>query len=159
MIYFWLKLIHIISSTLLFGTGLGSAFYLYRAHLSKDNRAIAFAARNVVIADWLFTTPSVIIQPITGVWLMYVMNYSWDTPWILIAIGLFVLTGLCWLPVVWLQIKIHQLAKQALVTGESLVENPTYKRYINIWFGLGWPAFIAVIIIFYLMVFKPNYLS
>lgn len=155
MLYFWLKLIHIVSSTLLFGTGLGSAFYLYRAHLSKDNKAIAFAARNVVIADWMFTTPAVIIQPITGVWLMYIMNYSWDTPWILIAIALFLFTGLCWLPVVWLQIKIHQLAEQSLKTGDFLCENPIYKRYIKIWFALGWPAFCAVIVIFYLMVFKP----
>ncbi|HXH54257.1 MAG TPA: DUF2269 domain-containing protein [Gammaproteobacteria bacterium] len=150
-------MIHIISATLIFGTGLGSAFYLYRAHLSKDNRAIAFAARNVVIADWMFTTPAVIIQPITGVWLMYVMSYTWQTPWILIALGLFVLVGVCWLPVVWIQIKIRQLAEQSLQTGDLLCENPIYKRYIKIWFALGWPAFSAVIVIFYLMVFKPNY--
>jgi uncharacterized membrane protein len=76
---------------------------------------------------------------------------------ILIALGLFVFTGVCWLPVVWLQIKMHELAKQSLKTGDLLCENPIYKRYIKIWFSLGWPAFSAVIVIFYLMVFKPNY--
>lgn len=107
MIYLWLKYIHIISATLIFGAGLGSAFYMFRAHLSKDEKAIAFAAKNVVIADWAFTTPAIIIQPLTGFGLMYVMGYPILTPWILLSLGLFVLAGICWIPVVWLQIKIH----------------------------------------------------
>jgi uncharacterized membrane protein len=156
MLYFWLKLIHILSATILFGTGLGSAFYMFRAHLSSDDRAIAFASRNVVIADWIFTTPAVIIQPITGFALMYVMGYPIVTPWILWSLGLFILTGVCWIPVVWLQIQIHRFAKESISTGISLYKNQTYLRYMRYWFLLGWPAFIAVIIIFYLMVFKPQ---
>jgi uncharacterized membrane protein len=156
MIYFWLKLIHILSATLIFGTGLGSAFYMYRAHLSQDNRAIAFASKNVVIADWLFTTPAIIVQPITGIWLMQIMQYPWTTKWLIVAMVLYLLTGACWLPVVWLQIKIHAFAKESLITGNSLYQNKKYLQYMKYWFFLGWPAFIAVMIIFYLMVFKPN---
>jgi len=157
MAYYWLKLIHIMSATVIFGTGLGSAFYMYRAHLSADDRAIFFAARNIVIADWIFTTPAVIIQPVTGILLVVVMGYPWTTGWIVLALGLFFLMGACWLPVVWLQIQIKNLAKISLETGISLYDNPKYMRYMKIWFILGWPAFIAVIIIFYLMVFKPSY--
>ncbi len=75
MLYFWLKLVHILSATLIFGTGLGSAFYMYRAHLSKNDEAIAFASKNVVLADWLFTTPAVFIQPITGVLLIQLDSF------------------------------------------------------------------------------------
>ena len=156
MFYFWLKYIHILSATLLFGTGLGSAFYMYRAHMSKNNDAIAFASKNVVLADWLFTTPTVIIQPVTGIWLMHVMGYPWSTEWIVLALGLFIFMGACWLPVVWLQIQIYGFAKEALITGKPLYQNPKYVRYMKCWFFLGWPAFIAAIIIFYLMVFKPT---
>lgn len=156
MLYFWLKFIHILSATLIFGTGLGSAFYMYRAHMSRNNEAIAFASRNVVLADWLFTTPTVVIQPITGIWLMQIMGYSWSTEWILLAMGLFILMGACWLPVVWLQIQIYRFAKEALDTKVSLYQNSEYMRYMRYWFCLGWPAFIATIIIFYLMVFKPS---
>jgi len=156
MSYLLLKLLHIFSATVLFGTGLGSAFYLYRAHVSRDDRAIAFAAKNVVLADWLFTTPAVIIQPLTGVWLMRVMQYPWTTEWLLLAIAFFLLVGACWLPVVWLQIQISSLADKSLKGGLPLYENPLYRRYMKMWFFLGWPAFILVIGIFYLMVFKPR---
>jgi len=152
MSYFSLKLIHIISSTLLFGTGLGSAFYFWRSNQSGNYQAMSFAARNVVIADWVFTTPAVIVQPITGIMLMQVLSLPFSTSWIVFSLGLYVLTGLCWLPVVWLQIKMHQQLEAALLKNEKLPV--LYYRYYRIWFFLGWPAFISVILIFYLMVFK-----
>ena len=152
MYYFSLKLIHILSSTLLFGTGLGSAFYFWRANLSGNYQAMCFASRNVVIADWFFTTPAVIIQPISGFLLMQVLGISFTTTWISLAIGLYVLTGLCWLPVVWLQIKMHRQLENAIENNEKLP--PSYYRHYRQWFCLGWPAFISVLLIFYLMVFK-----
>lgn len=152
MNYLLLKLIHIISSTLLFGTGLGSAFYFWRANQSQDLRAMYFAARNVVIADWAFTTPTVFIQPITGFWLLYILRLPMTTDWVSLAIGLFILAGVCWLPVVWLQIKMRDMLKIALDNEQLLPK--LYRTYYRIWFFLGWPAFIAIIIIFYLMVFK-----
>lgn len=153
MIYAWLKLIHIISSTILFGTGLGSAFYLYCADRSKNIHAIAFAARKVVLADFIFTTPAVVIQPLTGFMMADQMHYAVTANWIIVSLLLYALTGLCWLPVVWLQIRIRDMAEHALQVQNDLPQ--LYYRYIKYWFWLGWPAFISVLIIFYLMVFKP----
>lgn len=152
--YLWLKTIHIISSTLLFGTGLGSAFYLFRANLSKNVHAIAFATRNVVFADWAFTTPSVIVQPLTGLGMIYRVHFSLSDFWLASSLILYVLIGACWLPVVWLQIKMRIMAEQAAATNTALPA--LYHRYFRIWFWLGWPAFIGVIVIFQLMVFKPS---
>jgi uncharacterized membrane protein len=154
MLYLWLKTIHIISATILFGTGLGSAFYLWRANSSNNIHAIAFAARNVVIADWLFTTPAVIIQPLTGFWLTALMHYSLSSTWVMLSLFLYMLTGACWIPVVWLQIQMRNMATTAIQQNTTLPQR--YYHYHRLWFYLGWPAFIAVLCIFYLMVLKPS---
>jgi uncharacterized membrane protein len=151
--YQFLLWVHILSSTLLFGTGLGTAFHGWMAHCSGDVRAIAVASRNVVIADWLFTTPAVIIQPLTGGLLAWQAGIPFTTGWLALAIGLYFLTGACWLPVVWLQMRMHHLAAAAVRNSSELPL--LYFRYARWWFILGWPAFLAVIAIFYLMVFKP----
>ncbi|WP_133127400.1 DUF2269 family protein [Legionella nagasakiensis] len=154
MLYLILKYIHIISSTLIFGTGLGSAFYMWRANQSKQLPTMQFAAKNVVIADWVFTTPAVIIQPISGFGLMHILHYPITSRWIIWSLALYVLAGACWIPVVWLQIKMHQLLKMTTCL-ESAWPSKRYYTYERLWFYLGWPAFIAVLIIFYLMIFKP----
>ncbi len=154
MEYFWLKLIHIISSTILFGTGIGSAFYLFAANRHKEVAGIYFACRQVVIADWLFTTPAVIIQLATGLRLAHLMQYPITSGWIAYSLTLFFFVGTCWLPVVWLQIKMRDFAKQALTEGKDLPT--TYWQIDRWWILLGSLAFPAMIIIFYLMVFKPN---
>ncbi|ABC33571.1 predicted integral membrane protein [Hahella chejuensis KCTC 2396] len=149
------KLIHILSSTLLFGTGLGTAFYMWRADCSGDVRVIAVVARNVVLADWLFTTPAVIIQPLTGFLMLHWLNIPYSTPWIWMSLALFILVGLCWLPVVWLQIQVARGAETALREGTGF--NYPHRAYMRIWYALGWPAFFAVIGIFYLMVTKQGW--
>jgi|SRR3954454_5549164 uncharacterized membrane protein len=154
MLYEWLLWVHILSSTLLFGTGLGTAFHGWMSHRSGDIRAIVVASRNVVIADWLFTAPAVVVQPATGAWMAWQAGIPVTTGWLALALGLYVLTGACWLPVVWLQIRMHQLARNALRGAEPLP--PLYYRYATLWFILGWPAFFAVVATFYLMVFKPD---
>ena len=153
MLYFTLKTIHIFSATLLFGTGIGSAYYMLRAYLSNDVHAIAVTTRHVVAADWLFTTTSGIVQPITGVWIALHMGWPLTHKWILISIILYLLAGACWLPVVWLQYQIRDMAKEAVTNNTPLP--PLYYRYMRIWFWLGWPAFISLVIVFFLMVFKP----
>ena len=153
MPYQFLLWLHILSSTLLFGTGLGTAFHGWMAHRSGDVRAIAVASRNVVLADWLFTTPAVIVQPLTGRLLAWQAGIPFTTGWLALAVGLYILTGACWLPVVWLQIRMHQLAADAVRRGTEL--QPLYFCYARWWFILGWPAFLAVTAIFYLMVFQP----
>src|SRR5688572_15515049 len=132
MAYLLLKLIHIISSTILFGTGLGSAFYLWRAHKQTDLQARYFAVRNVVIADWAFTTPAVIIQPLTGFLLMYVLSIGITTHWIVLTLLLYIFTGACWIPVVWLQIQMKKLLEEALLNKSALPSR--YTRYYNYWF-------------------------
>ena len=151
--YFHLKLAHIVASTLLFGTGLGTAFFGLMAHRSGDVRAIAVTWRHVAWADWLFTTPAVIVQPLTGILLAHRMGLPLTTPWLAASLVLFVVTGLCWLPVVWIQLRLRDLAQAADASGSALPER--YYRLFRIWFALGWPAFIAVMGIFALMVMKP----
>lgn len=153
-LYLWLKMIHVLSSTLLFGTGLGSAFYLLRAHLTHNASAIAFATRNVVFADWAFTTPSVIIQPLTGFAMAYMVGFPLTSIWISVSLALYLVIGICWLPVVWLQIQMRDMAELAVQNNTVLSDR--YHRYFRLWFWLGWPAFISTVIIFQLMVFKPS---
>ena len=148
----WIKLAHILGAVILFGTGLGTAFHMWFAHLRGNPATIAVVARNVVLADWVFTTPAVILQPITGAWLAIEGGYSWSDRWLVSAVALYLIAGACWVPVVCLQLRMYQLARQALVSGEPLPE--AYRRYSRWWFRLGWPAFLSLIVVFYLMVFK-----
>ena len=150
-----IKLLHILSAILLFGTGLGTAFHGMASNLSRDVRAIAVANRNVVLADWLFTTPTVIVQPITGIWLVLAEGWPLSTHWIVLSLALYALAGACWLPVVWLQLQMRRIADAAVANGAELP--PLYRRYFRIWFALGWPAFAAMIGIVALMVFKPEF--
>lgn len=148
MDYLTLKLIHILSSTILFGTGLGTAFYMWRAQLSGDLFTFRIVAKNVVLADWIFTTPTVIIQPVTGIAMMHLAGFDWQQPWLFWSICLYVLVGCCWLPVVFIQIKVSKLLQ---------VDQPDYsriKRLMLCWYSLGFPAFLGVVGIFYLMVNK-----
>lgn len=152
MSYLALKYLHILSMVLLFGTGLGSAFYKWMADRSRNLQHIAITNRNVVLADWIFTTPTVIFQPVSGVWLAYLAGIPLSTDWISISLGLYVLAGICWVPVVWLQIRMSKLADEALENKSSL--NEDYWRYARLWFWLGVPAFISMVLVVFLMVFK-----
>ena len=151
--YMPLKLLHILSSTVLFGTGLGTAFAMWRAHLGGDPRVIAATCRNVVMADWVFTTPAVIVQPATGLAMIVILGYPLEAPWLLATYALYVLVGACWLPVVGLQLRMKELAMIAVARGEPLPA--AYHRCFALWFALGWPAFLGVVAIFALMVWKP----
>jgi uncharacterized membrane protein len=154
MDYLTLKWLHILSSVLLVGTGFGSAFYLFFAN-RVDNVAVrAEVARLVVRADWWFTTPAIIFQPLSGLWLMHLAGWSWSTPWIAGSIALFLFAGACWLPVVWLQIRMEKLARQSASGGTALPSG--YERRARLWEWLGYPAFTAMLAVFYLMVTKPG---
>ncbi|HKO87354.1 MAG TPA: DUF2269 domain-containing protein [Burkholderiales bacterium] len=154
MEYLFVKWLHVLSSTLLFGTGLGSAFYMFFTNRTRNVQAIASVSRRVVIADWLFTTPTAIIQPATGFYLVYLAGFPFDG-WVLWSTALYVFAGACWLPVVWIQIKMARIAGEAAQRKSE--ELPlSYWRWHRIWTGLGIPAFLAFIGIFYLMVFKPS---
>ena len=153
MEYLVVKWLHVLSSTVLFGTGLGSAFYMFFTNRTGEVRAIAIVARRVVIADWLFTTPTAIVQPLTGFWLLHLSGMPWTSGWIVWSLVLYAIAGGCWLPVVWIQIRMAEMAERAASAGEALPSR--FWRYHRVWTALGWPAFVAFIAIFFLMVVKP----
>jgi uncharacterized membrane protein len=152
-LYLAIKWLHIVSSTVLFGMGAGIAFFFLRAQRSGDPRIIAAVAEDVVFADAVFTATAVVLQPTTGVALALLTGYPLTQPWLVVSLLLYGLIGCCWLPVVWLQIQMRRLAREAVKTGSPLPLD--YRRYYQWWFLLGWPAFTGVLIIFYLMVAKP----
>lgn len=153
MTYEIIKIVHIIGASVLFGTGLGIAFFMFMAYRSKNVEALAITGSHVVFADFIFTTVAVIVQPISGGVLVTLQGYSWSDLWVWLSLGLYVFIGLCWLPVVWLQMRMRDMARQSAQSGQSL--DPRYHRYFRMWFILGWPAFLAVIGIFALMVIRP----
>lgn len=152
MDYALIKTLHILSMVLLFGTGLGSAFYKWMADRSGELAHIAVTNRHVVLADWWFTTPSVIFQPLSGLWMIHRLGLPLSTPWVALSLALYVLAGACWLPVVGLQIRMRDLAANALACRGELP--PAYWRMARAWFWLGVPAFCAMLLVVALMVFK-----
>jgi len=154
MIYLWVKWLHIVSSTILFGTGIGIAFFKWYADRREDPPTQAAILRIVVLADWCFTAPAVITQLVTGLWLAQMTGLPLDSGWLFWALILYGIAGACWLPVLWLQLRMRSLAERAALTHEAIPA--TYHRYRKIWFALGVPAFLALLAVFYLMVFKPS---
>ncbi|HEY0963492.1 MAG TPA: DUF2269 domain-containing protein [Pseudomonadales bacterium] len=152
--YLLYKLIHILSSVALVGVGAGSAFYMYFTMRTRNVEAIANVSRLVVIADWCFTTPAILVQPLTGYLLMKTLGFTFATNWIQWTLALYVLAGACWLPVVWLQIRLRDMAADASARRTALP--PLFWRYAKYWELLGYPAFVAMAVIYWLMVFKPS---
>jgi len=152
MTYTTIKTVHLLSMVLLFGTGLGSAFYKWMADRTGDVVLIAGTNRHVVLADWLFTTPTVILQPISGLALAGMLGLPITTPWIAASLSLYLLAGACWLPVVWLQIRMRRLAAAAAAERSPLPD--AYWRLARWWFWLGVLAFSAMVLVVTLMVAK-----
>ena len=153
-LYLAIKLAHILGAAILFGTGLGIAFFMVMAHRTHDAKLIAHTAGVVVTADWLFTATAVILQPVTGLALAHLAGYSLTESWIIASAFLYVVTGAFWLPVVWMQMRLRRLAWAAAAASTGLPED--YDRLFRIWFAFGFPAFAAVIAIFALMLWKPR---
>ena len=151
--YLIIKTLHILSSVLLVGTGFGSAFYLFFTNRTGLVPAIAAVARLVVRADWWFTTPAVVFQPLSGFWLLHIAGWPLTTPWVMWAMGLYALAGVCWLPVVWLQVRMEHMARRA--AAESAALPGLYWQYAKWWERLGYPAFVAMVVVYFLMVLKP----
>ncbi len=153
-LYTLLKVAHVIGAAVLLGTGAGIAFFMLMAHRARDPALIAHTAGIVVIADTVFTASAVVLQPVTGAALAHLAGYPLWSGWIAWSLVLYVVTGLCWLPVVWIQLRLRDLAREAVATGTPLPAR--YFRLFGVWFVLGFPAFSAVIGIVWLMVAKPE---
>jgi uncharacterized membrane protein len=152
--YHVLKFLHVIGATVLLGTGAGIAFFMLMAHRTGDTRLVAGVARIVVIADYVFTATAVVAQPITGLLLARSVGYDLTEGWIVASIALYLLTGAFWLPVVWMQARMRTLSREAAASGAPLPGE--YHRLFRLWFAFGFPAFAAVLIIFWLMITRPE---
>lgn len=155
MSYLALKYLHVIGAAVLLGTGAGIAFFMLTAHLTGSATTIAAVARIVVIADFVFTATAVIVQPVTGVLLAWSVGASLWEGWILLSIALYILTGAFWLPVVWMQMRMRDLAVAADRAGLPLPAR--YHTLFWTWFAFGFPAFGAVLAIFWLMIARPDF--
>ena len=153
MDYFILKFVHVIGAAVLLGTGSGIAFFMLVAHRSGDVAFIARTASVVVLADYLFTASAVVLQPITGFLLAYVLGIELTQGWVAASIALYIVAGAFWLPVVWIQSQMRDLAREAAATGAPLPER--YHRLFRVWFAFGFPGFGAVLLIVWLMIAKP----
>ena len=152
-LYLLVKWANVLSSTILFGFGTGTAWCMWNAHLTRDPATIAAVGRMVVRADWIFTGTSGIVQPLSGLWLAHLAGWPPNAPWLVLAMALYALAFICWTPVVWLQIRAQRLAQQAYERKEPL--GTDYVRIMRLWFLLGWPAFLALTATFWLMIAKP----
>lgn len=153
-IYLLLKYVHVIGAVVLLGTGAGIAFFMLAAHRSGNVATIAGVAGIVVIADFLFTASAVLVQPISGMLLAWVAGRSLWEGWIVASILLYIVTGAFWLPVVRMQMRMRDLVAAALREAKPLP--PEYHRLFRLWFAFGFPAFGAVLVIFWLMIAKPQ---
>ena len=153
-LYGWVKWMHIVSATLLLGAGVGTAFQLYAAHRARQSAALAVVTRNTVRADWLFTAPATVAQPVTGLALIHLGGFDAQASWLIASWGLYAGAIACWARVVWLQ---HRVAKLAEDAHRTRTEPPVaYQRAMREWVGLGWPAYTALVTTLGLMVMKPT---
>jgi uncharacterized membrane protein len=150
-----LKLLHVVGAAVILGTGAGIAFFMVMADRSGDTRTVAHVAGTVVVADFVFTASAVLLQPVTGLLLARESGYPLDQGWILVSVALYLLVGACWLPVVWIQIRLRRIARKAAAEGTPLP--PRYRRLYRLWFCLGFPAFAGVVAIIWLMLAKPDF--
>jgi uncharacterized membrane protein len=153
--YLLVKTLHIISATVVFGTGIGIASFMFFGHFGSDTAARAFAARMTVRADFLFTLPAVIVQPLSGAWLIFHGGFAWNDYWLVLTYALYLLAGACWLPVLAIQMRMKAML-EAKAQGAAFGE-AAYGRLFRWWFVLGWPAFSGVAAMFWLMVAKPTW--
>lgn len=153
--FHFLKWLHVIGAAVLLGTGAGIAFFMLMAHHTKDARTIAAVARIVVVADFIFTLSAVIVQPVTGVLLALVAGYSLFSGWIVVSLGLYLLTGAFWAPVVFMQMRMRDLAAASAMRGDPLPDE--YHQLYRRWFACGFPAFFSVLAIFWLMIARPAF--
>ncbi len=152
MDYLIVKWIHVVSSTIVFGTGVGSAWYFFVAARGRDPRIVAFVAHALVIADTLFTATTMVLQPLSGAWLVHRAGLPWSTRWLAASLVLFAAAAACWLWVVVLQLRMRRIARDAVAAGTALPAE--FVHCFHQWVGLGFVGLFCFLAIFYLMVTK-----
>ena len=151
--YLLLKTVHILSSTILFGTGIGIAFFFLMGMRSGDPAAAYFAARTTAIADMIFTLTAGVVQPLSGFALVHMTGADPFARWLVATYAIYLVALVCWLPVVRLQLQIRDTYRAKL--DGAAIDEALLARRIRTWFVLGWPAFVGLVGVFWLMVAKP----
>ena len=154
-LYFIVKYLHVLGAIVILGTGTGIAFFMLMAHRSGDLAFIARTAATAVIADMLFTLTAVILQPVSGGVLMALSASTFAERWLLTSLGLYVVAGLFWIPVIFMQIEMRNLARAALTQQQPLA--PRYFALFRRWFVFGIPGFGSVMVTLWLMIAKPQF--
>ena len=147
-----LKVIHVLGAVLFLGTGLGSAYYKYRATATRNVHVVAWVDQEIVRADWIMTVPSGVIVPVTGLLMVYLYGISIFESWVFLGISGYLLAGITWLPAAKLQIVMRTISAECLAKNEPLPES--YFTAQKRWFLLGFPSFSATLIAVWAMVFK-----
>lgn len=155
MAYLVLKFLHVVGATVILGTGSGIAFFMLMAHLSRDAAFVARTAAIVVLADFLFTATAIVVQPVTGYLLVHESGSSLSQSWLIASFALYAVAGIFWLPVVWMQMRMRDLAAAAALAGKELPA--AYHRLFRLWFLFGFPGFGSVLLIVWLMIAKPSF--
>ncbi len=155
MWYDLLRFAHVIGACVLLGTGAGIAFFMVMSNRSQAPALIAHVAGIVILADTVFTATAAVFQPVTGALLAHEIGWPIWEGWVFVSICLYVFVGVFWLPVVRIQIRLRRLALQAFEAGSALPE--AYHRLYRIWFACGFPAFLAVLAIVWLMLTRPEF--
>jgi uncharacterized membrane protein len=153
--YFIVKYLHVLGAITILGTGTGIAFFMLLAHRSGDPAFIARTAATVVIADMLFTASAVVLQPITGGVLMALSATALAERWLATSLGLYIVAGLFWIPVIFMQIEMRDLARRAAARTTPLPAR--YFMLFRRWFMFGIPGFGSVMVILWLMIAKPSF--
>jgi uncharacterized membrane protein len=151
--YLFLKYLHVVGAAVILGTGAGIAFFMLMAHRSRDPAFVARTAAVVVLADLIFTAPAIVAQPFTGYLLLRQTGIALSQGWVAASLALYAVAGAFWLPVVWMQARMRDLAREAAAGGKPLPAS--YHRMFRWWFCFGFPGFGAVMLIVWLMIAKP----
>jgi uncharacterized membrane protein len=152
-LYFLVKYLHVLGAIVILGTGGGIAFFMLMAHRTGDAAFIARTAAIVVIADMLFTLTAVLLQPVSGGVLMMLSSTAFNERWLMSSLGLYAVAGLFWVPVIFMQMEMRDLARDAARQNQPLP--PRYFALIRRWFLFGIPGFGSVMAILWLMIAKP----
>ena len=153
-VFYLLRWLHVVAATVLLGTGTGIAFFMLAGHRSGNAQIIAHTASVVVVADYLFTASALVLLPVTGLLLALLMGWPLGQGWLLASIGLYLLAGAFWLPVIRIQTRMRDLARGAVAANQPLPAS--YHRLFQTWALLGIPALLAVLLVLWLMVARPS---
>ncbi len=149
-----LLVLHVMGGIFFLGNIITAAFWKLRADAGGDLHQIWRTATNVLIADYVFTLPGIVLLLTTGHMMVANSGYElFSLSWLGISYFLFCLSGLIWLLILLpTQNQMIKHAKNSLDQGKLTNE---YKKSSKIWNVFGSLSTILPIIVIVLMLVKP----